>query len=118
MRTRLESNRQVWRPERRHGRRADLLRQRMIAHELDPGWFCLSEPSVFEKLRSVCGTCKKRARCAADLADEFFDPARLGSRDYCLNASMLNLYSAVVNYYWRADPGKTSGTREHPSRRK
>lgn len=82
------------------------MRQRMLAHDLDPDWFCLSEPAVFDKLRSICGTCKKRKRCAADLADDSFDPARPGWHDYCPNAAMFNLYSAIVNYYWRATPGQ------------
>jgi hypothetical protein len=94
------------RPERWHGPAADLLRQRVIAHDLDPDWVLLSDPALFAKLTAICSTCKKHKRCAADLADESFDPARPGWRDYCLNASMLNLYSAVVNYFWRADPAK------------
>ncbi|HZP70251.1 MAG TPA: hypothetical protein VFB29_09935 [Pseudolabrys sp.] len=99
----MATDRRTPRPQLRHRRSAELLRQRMLTHSLDPDWFSLSDPVLFAKLKAICSTCKHYKRCAADLADETFDPARLGWHDYCPSSATLNLYSAVVNYYWRPE---------------
>lgn len=89
--------------EKRHSRDAVLLPKRMRAHGLDPNWFSLAEPLMFSKLRSTCTTCKKFKRCALDLSKGGFDPGRPGWRDYCPNGATFNFYSAIVNFYWRAE---------------
>jgi hypothetical protein len=76
----------------------------MCIHGLDPDWFRLSEPEVVAQLQAICRTCKLHERCAADLARKSFVPSRAGRRDYCLNADLLDIYSALASLYWRQDP--------------
>ena len=80
-----------------HG--ADLLRRRMHILRVDPDKFYRSEPATFRELQKSCSACESHGRCALDLARDAIDPTRPDWRDYCPNAAMLNMLSAVENCY-------------------
>jgi hypothetical protein len=78
---------------------AELLRRRMAALDLDAGEFARSEPHVFRDLERLCAACKSRGRCVGELREgSVRSPAVPASRDwidYCPNAAMLSMLSAV-----------------------
>lgn len=68
-----------------------LLTDRMKSLRLDPDEFARFEPVVFQELSIRCRTCKSATRCASDLARNSSDQIDHEWRDYCPNASTLNV---------------------------
>jgi hypothetical protein len=78
------------------GHEADLLRRRMVALDLDPYEVALSEPALIRHLQGRCA--EYRGHCVLDLAHESTASARQDRqdwRDYCPNASTLEMLSAL-----------------------
>jgi hypothetical protein len=80
-----------------HG--ADLLRRRMLILRVDPDRLYDSEPATFRELQKSCSACESHGRCVLDLARDAIDPTRPDWRDYCPNAAMLKMLSAVESCY-------------------
>jgi hypothetical protein len=78
-----------------HG--ADLLRRRMRILRVDPDGFSRFDSATFRELQKSCSACEVHGRCALDLAQDAINPTRSDWRDYCPNAAMLNMLSAVEN---------------------
>ncbi|HET7680940.1 MAG TPA: hypothetical protein VFK79_12525 [Xanthobacteraceae bacterium] len=80
-----------------HG--SNLLERRMVALNLDPAEVARSEPALFRSFQRLCTSCRSPMRCARDLAEEFArDPSQPASsdwRDYCPNATTLNMLSTL-----------------------
>jgi hypothetical protein len=77
---------------------ANLLACRMVAIDLDPYELTLSEPALTRHLQSRCMLCDSRGRCLQDFGCKAGDPAwhdREGWREYCPNASLLDMLSAL-----------------------
>jgi hypothetical protein len=71
-----------------------LLRRMAMLHiELDE--LAREEPVLFRDLQVSCVVCQCQGRCGWGLAHELDDPAWQDWRDYCPNATMLSLVSAV-----------------------
>lgn len=66
-----------------------LLERRMQALSLNPDELTHIEPLTVRELQHRCVMCKKRGRCALDLADEVADSGWQYWRDYCPNAATL-----------------------------
>ncbi len=72
-----------------------LLSRRMQFLHIDRERLARSEPLLFRRLAMRCGECELAERCAHDL-----DRVSAGSidqdwKDYCLNASLLGMLSAI-----------------------
>jgi hypothetical protein len=78
---------------------SNLLERRMAALNLDPAEVALAEPALFRNFQRLCTSCQSPVRCARDLAQEFArDPSQPASsdwRDYCPNATTLNMLSIL-----------------------
>ena len=78
---------------------SNLLERRMAALNLDPDEVARSEPALLRDFQRLCTTCTSPRRCARDLAQELArDPAEPASRDwreYCPNATTLNMLSTL-----------------------
>jgi len=78
---------------------SNLLERRMVALNLDPAEVARSEPALFRSFQRLCTSCRSPMRCAQDLAEEFArDPSQPASsdwRDYCPNATTLNMLSTL-----------------------
>ena len=78
---------------------SNLLERRMAALNLEPDELARSEPALLRDLQRLCTTCTSPRRCARDLAQELArDPAEPASRDwreYCPNATTLNMLSTL-----------------------
>jgi len=76
---------------------SNLLERRMVALNLDPAEVARSEPALFRSFQRLCTSCRSPVRCARDLAQECArDPSQPASsdwRDYCPNATTLNMLS-------------------------
>src|SRR5712691_11433588 len=78
-----------------HGRDgADLLRRRMAGLDLDPDELARSEPATLRDLQKICAMCRSRGRCARDFTRES-DPAWQNWRDYCPNATTIDMLSTL-----------------------
>ena len=79
--------------------RAELLRRRMGALNLDAAELARLQPHVLRDFERLCAECKSRGRCVRELDEDLArnpaDPASQGWIDYCPNAAMLNMLSAV-----------------------
>jgi len=76
----------------------DLLRRRMLAHNLDPYEIALSDPALLRHLYRRCALCESQEACASDLFCASTGRARQGGydwRDYCENALALELLIAL-----------------------
>jgi len=74
---------------------AELLFRRMAALRLNPAEFGRIEPRLFHELRRLCAMCQSKDQCARGIADEFSDPAWQDWREYCPNATILSVMSAL-----------------------
>jgi hypothetical protein len=78
---------------------SNLLERRMVALNLDPAEVARSEPALFRSFQRLCTSCRSPMRCAQNLAEEFArDPSQPASsdwRDYCPNATTLNMLSTL-----------------------
>jgi len=78
---------------------SNLLERRMAALKLDPEELAQYEPRLVHVLQKICASCQTPMRCARDLAQELArDPAEPASsewRDYCPNATTLNMLSVL-----------------------
>jgi hypothetical protein len=77
---------------------ANLLARRMVALDLDSYELALSEPALTRHLQSQCMLCDSRGRCLQDFEREAGDAAwqnREEWREYCPNASLLDMLSAL-----------------------
>jgi len=83
-----------------------LLLRRMAALHLDPATFAREEPVKFRVLQGLCARCETPGQCARDLADGSTDPGWQDWRDYCRNATMLSVLSALE---W-CDAGSSTDT--------
>lgn len=76
----------------------DELARRMVALDLDSYELTLSDPALFHHLQRRCMLCESRERCLRDFARE---TSGFGWRDcedwreYCPNASLLDMLSAL-----------------------
>ncbi len=80
----------------RHG--PDELARRMVSLDLDPYELALAEPALLHHLQSRCMLCDSRERCLQDLARETSGSGwrdREDWREYCPNASLLDMLSAL-----------------------
>ena len=66
-----------------------LLLRRMMALGLDVSACARFEPATMADLHAVCRSCRKRCRCAIDLAKRADAPTELSWKDYCPNAARL-----------------------------
>jgi hypothetical protein len=80
-------------------RGADLLRRRMDILRVDPDRLYNYEPANFRELQKSCSACESHERCAIDLAQDAFDPTRPDWQDYCPNAAIVKMLSALRNCY-------------------
>jgi hypothetical protein len=74
------------------------LRRRMVALDLDPYEWALSEPALVRHLHRCCSRCESHARCAFNLAAESTGALPQEHQDwrkYCPNAATLDMLSAV-----------------------
>jgi hypothetical protein len=79
----------------------DELVRRMVSLDLDPHELALSEPALLHHLQRQCMLCESRGRCLQDFARETSGSAwrdREDSREYCPNASLLDMLSALRSY--------------------
>ncbi len=71
----------------------------MVALNLDPAEMARSEPALFRGFQRLCTSCQSPMRCARDLAHELArdpsEPASSDWRDYCPNATTLNMLSTL-----------------------
>ncbi|HET7681476.1 MAG TPA: hypothetical protein VFK79_15235 [Xanthobacteraceae bacterium] len=78
---------------------SNLLERRMVALNLDPAEVARSEPALFRSFQRLCTSCQSPMHCVRDLALEFSrDPGQPASsdwRDYCPNATMLDMLSTL-----------------------
>ncbi len=72
-----------------------LLVDRMKSLHLDPDGFARLQPVVFQELSIRCRTCNSAVRCASELARNSNDEMNEEWRDYCPNASALNMLGIV-----------------------
>jgi hypothetical protein len=72
-----------------------LLERRMEALSLNREEVTHMEPLTVRELQHRCVKCKKRGKCALDLADEAADPGWQYWRDYCPNAATLMTLSTL-----------------------
>jgi hypothetical protein len=82
-----------------HG--ANLLRRRMEILKIDPNGYYESEPATFRELQKSCSACASHELCALDLAHDATDPTRPDWQDYCPNAAIIKILSALENCAWR-----------------
>ena len=61
----------------------------MMALGLDVSACARFEPATMADLQVVCRSCRKRGRCAIDLAKRADAPTELSWKDYCPNAARL-----------------------------
>jgi len=71
--------------------RADLLRHRMAALDLDPSELALRDSATWHDVKRRCETCDSRGSCALDLASGSTDEGLVTWRDYCPNAKILGI---------------------------
>ena len=80
---------------------SNLLERRMVTLNLNPEEVARSEPELFRGFQRLCTSCRSPMRCARDLAQEFArdpsEPASSDWRDYCPNATPLNMLSTLKN---------------------
>jgi hypothetical protein len=85
---------------------ADLLAHRMAALSIDMREVNAVVPRTFQDLQRVCTMCESHRRCARDLGR---DPADQAWEDYCPNAAMLKMLTALP---WAAR-GASSNASDH-----
>jgi hypothetical protein len=76
----------------------DELARRMVSLDLDPYELALSDPALLHHLQTHCTLCESRERCLQDFARETCGSAgrdREDWREYCPNASLLDMLSAL-----------------------
>ena len=71
---------------------ADLLAHRMAALNIDMRKVTTVVPRTFQDLQRTCTMCETRRQCARDLGR---DPANQAWEDYCPNAAMLKMFTAL-----------------------
>lgn len=74
---------------------AGLLHQRMKVLQVDPDEFAHANPAIMGRLTICCVQCGSAAECARDLSDPWADLLGQRWRDYCPNAAMLRMISAL-----------------------
>ena len=85
---------------------ADLLAHRMAALNIDMRKVTTVVPRTFQDLQRTCTMCETRRQCARDLGR---DPANQAWEDYCPNAAMLKMLTALP---WAAR-GTRGNTSDH-----
>lgn len=70
----------------------DLLKNRMMALDVDCQEVARLAPEALHDLRRVCTSCSRRKRCARDLAHAPLDPSW---KDYCPNVATLLALDAM-----------------------
>jgi Family of unknown function (DUF6455) len=75
-----------------------LLSRGMKFLHIDPDRLARSEPLLFRQLAIRCGQCERTEQCARDLDRAATDPTGEDWKDYCLNASLLGMLSAIAAY--------------------
>jgi len=78
---------------------ADLLLCRMLILRIDPDRFAHAEPTGFRELQKSCSRCESREPCVRDLMLDSDDPTRVNWRQYCPNAAVLTVISALDSSY-------------------
>ena len=74
---------------------AILLQRRMIGLNLDVGAWARFEPGIFGGMLERCVACRGSQPCADDLLRHSDDPTWTGWRDYCPNATKLEMLVAL-----------------------
>jgi hypothetical protein len=84
----------------------------MQALHLYPDEFTSEERVLLRKLQTTCAACETPTQCARDLNDELVDPGWQDWRNYCPNATQLNMLSvlsaaslSVHLRAWKSTPG-------------
>jgi hypothetical protein len=71
---------------------ADLLAHRMAALNIDMKQITAVVPRTFQDLQRICTMCERHRQCARDLGR---NPADQAWEDYCPNAAMLKMLTAL-----------------------
>ena len=85
---------------------ANLLAHRMAALNIDMKQITAVVPRTFQDLQRICTMCESHRQCARDLGR---DPADQAWEDYCPNAAMLKMLTALP---WAAR-GASGNTSDH-----